>query len=79
MKYVILNDGETYTDIKGCAIYDSETQKVYAIRKDKEIDTYSSIENMHWEKGIQNISSDEYLKVEDNNPIVNEDDGILGK
>ena len=37
MKYVILNDGETYTSLKNCIIYDDETGKIYSIRKDKQI------------------------------------------
>ena len=65
MKYVILNDGETYTDINGCVIFDRTTNKLYSIRDDKEI-----TENMRWAKGIADILDDE---------INSENDGILGK
>jgi hypothetical protein len=65
MKYVILNDGETYTDINGCVIFDSTTNKLYSIREDKEV-----TENMRWAKGIADILDDE---------INSENDGIMGK
>ena len=77
MQYIILNDGETYTSLKGCVIFDDVYGKLYSIRKRREIDTTKTLNNMHWEKGIDNIMNNEnteYLQ-----PNINEDDGILGK
>jgi hypothetical protein len=85
MRYIILNDGETYTSLDGCIIYDDVTNQIYQIRKGIKIDQYNSIINMHWEKGIAGIidamnntdndepeSVDEY--VESNRAVVNNDD-----
>jgi len=54
-KYIILNDGEIFTTLEGCVIFDSDNNRVYTIRKNKEIDTTSDMANMHWEKGIADI------------------------
>jgi hypothetical protein len=53
MLYVILNDGETYTTIQGSVIFDSVTQKIYSIKKRRELhgrETYAK-----HEKGILDI------------------------
>lgn len=59
MKYVILNDGETYTNLKSCAIYDSKTGKLYRVKKDREINLNTCQEGFHWEKGIDEIIESE--------------------
>ena len=64
--YVILNDGETYSEVNGSIIYDSDSNTIYHISKGSPVDenipnvgNLKGMPMMHWEKGITEIIDDE--------------------
>lgn len=59
MLYVILNDGETFSTLKSCAIYNSETKTLHRVWKGREIDLTTNAEGWHWEKGVYEILTQE--------------------
>lgn len=65
MLYIILNDGETYTAVKGSIIFDSVTQKMYTIRRSKQIKAFSR--SNRWVKGINEIIDSELEDSKENN------------